>query len=157
RQGTGPLHTSRPARPTGRPLRGAGSRLTWYRDRRAAARRRSRHGGDGHFQGRAMPGQHTKTIEELEAELRACREQITELTRAPPGQGELPPPHRRAPGAPGGEDPPASVRPEALQLHTFKTLADHAIDGVTIADLDRKVYYANAAYRAMTGFGDRAI
>jgi rsbT co-antagonist protein RsbR len=103
-----------------------------------------------------MPGQHTKTIEELEAELRACREQIAELTRAAAAKSELPHASRRAPGDPG-EQPPVSYRPEALQLHAFKSLADHAVDGIAIADLDRRIYYANAAYREMCGFGDRTI
>jgi PAS domain S-box-containing protein len=63
-------------------------------------------------------------------------------------------------------DPHASAEHEKLhaeldqkgeELRIFKTLADHALDGVSIAGTDSIIYYANPAIRAMTGFGDRTI
>jgi rsbT co-antagonist protein RsbR len=43
------------------------------------------------------------------------------------------------------------------ELQTFKTMADTAPDGFGIADKDGVLTYANDAYRAMTGYGDKLV
>lgn len=101
--------------------------------------------------------QHGKTFEELEAELRSCRERIAELERTDASLRAAAPPSQSTVETAERERLYADLEQQTLELHTFKTLADHALDGIGITGMDRKISYANSAYREMTGFGDRAI
>jgi rsbT co-antagonist protein RsbR len=104
-----------------------------------------------------MVNLHGKTFEELEAELRSCRERIAELERTEASLRAAAPPSPSVVETAEHERLHADLEQQTLELHTFKTLADHALDGIGITGMDRKISYANAAYREMTGFGDRTI
>lgn len=42
-------------------------------------------------------------------------------------------------------------------LITAQTLVDNALDGITLTSMEGRVIYANAAFRALSGFGDSAV
>ena len=51
----------------------------------------------------------------------------------------------------------AELAQRGEELRVFKTLADQALDGIALAGTDTVMYYANPAFQAMSGFGDRII
>ncbi len=49
------------------------------------------------------------------------------------------------------------VDEQAAQVQLFKALADNAPDGISVANLDGVITYANHAFRRMSGYGDDLI
>jgi rsbT co-antagonist protein RsbR len=48
-------------------------------------------------------------------------------------------------------------RRQAEDLRISKQLVDNALDGITLTSMTGKIVYANPAFKAMSGFGNRAI
>jgi rsbT co-antagonist protein RsbR len=51
----------------------------------------------------------------------------------------------------------AEHRRQAEELRVSKQLVDNALDGITLTSMEGAIVYANPAFKAMSGFGDRAI
>ena len=49
------------------------------------------------------------------------------------------------------------IEASTAQIQRFKVMAESVIDGITIADVENQLIYANPAFRALTGYDDRVI
>jgi anti-anti-sigma regulatory factor len=104
-----------------------------------------------------MAKQHEKTIEALEAELRACEGRIFDLEQRVADQSRPTTSPPLAIDIAVRDQLRADLEQQSLELHIFKRLADQSRGALCITGMDRRIRYANVAFRSMTGFGDQAI